>query len=41
MNGLTLAQGEATSLDLPDLSGFENSMLFVILAISLVALVYA
>jgi K(+)-stimulated pyrophosphate-energized sodium pump len=41
MNGLTLAQGEATSLDLPDLSGVENSMLFVILAISLVALVYA
>jgi K(+)-stimulated pyrophosphate-energized sodium pump len=41
MNGLTLAQGEATSLDLPDLSGFENLMLFVILAISLLALVYA
>jgi K(+)-stimulated pyrophosphate-energized sodium pump len=41
MNGLTFAQGEATSLDLPELSGFENSMLFVILAISLMALVYA
>src|ERR687891_1786503 len=41
MNGLTLAQGEATSLNLPELSGFENLMLFVILGISLVALVYA
>jgi K(+)-stimulated pyrophosphate-energized sodium pump len=41
MSGLVLAQGEATSLDLPPLSGFENTMLWVILGISLVALVYA
>ncbi|MDQ3783500.1 MAG: sodium-translocating pyrophosphatase [Actinomycetota bacterium] len=36
-----LAAGESTSLDLPTLSGFENIMLYVILAISLGALAYA
>ncbi len=40
-SGLILAAGEATSLDLPALSGFENLMLYVILGISLLALVYA
>ncbi|MFN2526137.1 MAG: sodium-translocating pyrophosphatase [Actinomycetota bacterium] len=38
---LPLAQGEATSLDIPALSSFENTALYVILGISLVALVYA
>ncbi|MBA3432290.1 MAG: sodium-translocating pyrophosphatase [Actinobacteria bacterium] len=38
---LYLAAGESTSLDLPALSGFENTMLYVILGISLVALIYA
>ena len=41
MSRFVLASGEATSLDLPPLSGFENTMLWVILGISLVALVYA
>jgi K(+)-stimulated pyrophosphate-energized sodium pump len=41
MDVLHLAQGEATELDLPALSGFENLALWVILAISLLALVYA
>src|SRR3990170_3567314 len=36
-----LAAGEATSLDLPALSGFENMALWVILGISLLALGYA
>jgi K(+)-stimulated pyrophosphate-energized sodium pump len=39
--GMTLAAGEATSLDLPGLSGFENLALYVILAISVLALAYA
>ncbi|MBA3349011.1 MAG: sodium-translocating pyrophosphatase [Actinobacteria bacterium] len=38
---LILAAGESTSLDLPPLSGFENTMLYIILGISLVALAYA
>jgi K(+)-stimulated pyrophosphate-energized sodium pump len=41
VDAVTLAQGEATSLSLPDLTGFENAALWVILAIALVALVYA
>src|SRR5688500_19132727 len=41
MTSTVLAAGESTSLDLPPLSGFENTMLWVILGISLVALVYA
>ncbi len=41
MDRLTLAAGEATSLDLPPLTGFENVALYVILLISLVALGYA
>jgi K(+)-stimulated pyrophosphate-energized sodium pump len=41
MNGVTLAQGEATSLDLPPLSAFEDIVLWGILGISLMALVYA
>lgn len=41
MERLVLAAGEATSLDLPKLSGFENLALYVILGISLVALAYA
>ncbi|MDQ3766345.1 MAG: sodium/proton-translocating pyrophosphatase, partial [Actinomycetota bacterium] len=38
---VVLAAGESTSLDLPALSGFENTMLYIILAISLMALAYA
>jgi len=38
---VVLAAGESTSLDLPPLSGFENTMLYIILAISLMALAYA
>jgi K(+)-stimulated pyrophosphate-energized sodium pump len=41
MNGMTLAAGESTSLDLPRLSGFEDFALWAILGISLVALAYA
>ncbi|HEX2049217.1 MAG TPA: sodium-translocating pyrophosphatase [Actinomycetota bacterium] len=41
MDGIVLAAGEATSLDLPELSGFENAALWVILGISLLALGYA
>jgi K(+)-stimulated pyrophosphate-energized sodium pump len=41
MHHMTFAAGEATRLDLPPLSGFENTTLYVILGISLVALVYA
>src|SRR5918999_6293277 len=41
MDGLILAAGESTALDIPPLSGFENLSLWVILAISLVALGYA
>jgi K(+)-stimulated pyrophosphate-energized sodium pump len=41
MSQFVFAAGEATSLDLPPLSGFENTMLWVILGISLVALAYA
>ncbi|MBA2426276.1 MAG: sodium-translocating pyrophosphatase [Actinobacteria bacterium] len=40
-SGVVLAAGESTSLDLPALSSFENTALYVILGISLVALVYA
>ena len=36
-----LAAGESTSLNLPPLSGFENTMLYIILGISLLALGYA
>jgi K(+)-stimulated pyrophosphate-energized sodium pump len=39
--GLLLAAGESTSLDIPALSSLENTMLYVILGISLLALVYA
>jgi len=38
---VVLAAGESTSLDLPPLSGFETTMLYIILAISLMALAYA
>jgi K(+)-stimulated pyrophosphate-energized sodium pump len=38
---LMLAQGEATSLRLPDLTSFENLALWVILGIAFVALAYA
>jgi K(+)-stimulated pyrophosphate-energized sodium pump len=38
---VVLAAGEATSLRLPDLSGFENLSLWVILAVAFVALGYA
>jgi K(+)-stimulated pyrophosphate-energized sodium pump len=38
---VTLAAGEATSLRLPELTSFENTALYVILAISFVALAYA
>jgi K(+)-stimulated pyrophosphate-energized sodium pump len=41
MDGVMLAAGESTALDIPPLSGFENLALWVILAISLVALGYA
>ena len=41
MNRISLAAGEATSLDLPPFSDFENLSLYVILAVSLVALAYA
>jgi K(+)-stimulated pyrophosphate-energized sodium pump len=41
MDGVTLAAGESTKLDIPALSSFENLALYVILGISLVALVYA
>jgi K(+)-stimulated pyrophosphate-energized sodium pump len=41
MQSLTVAAGESTKLDIPALSSFENTALFVILGISLVALVYA
>ena len=41
MQAITLAQGEATSLHLPPLSAFENTALYVIVGISLVALLYA
>ena len=42
VRGLILAQeGEATSLRLPELSSFENTALWIILAISFVALGYA
>ena len=41
MHELMLAQGEATSLRLPDLSSFENLALWVILGIAFVALAYA
>jgi K(+)-stimulated pyrophosphate-energized sodium pump len=37
----TLAAGESTSLDLPELSTFENTALYVILGISVFALLYA
>jgi K(+)-stimulated pyrophosphate-energized sodium pump len=38
---MNLAAGEATSLRLPELTSFENLALYVILGISLVAIVYA
>jgi K(+)-stimulated pyrophosphate-energized sodium pump len=38
---MMLAAGEATSLDLPALTSFENLALYVILAISVLALAYA
>ena len=38
---VVLAAGEATSLRLPELTSFENLSLWVILAVALVALVYA
>jgi K(+)-stimulated pyrophosphate-energized sodium pump len=38
---LILAQGEATSLRLPDLTSFENAALWVILGVAFVALAYA
>ena len=41
MSGAVIAAGEATSLDLPALSDFENLALWVIVAVALVALVYA
>jgi K(+)-stimulated pyrophosphate-energized sodium pump len=41
VDGLHLAAGEATSLQLPELTSFENLALYGILAISLVALAYA
>ena len=41
MHELWLAQGEATSLQLPDLTAFENTALWVIFAVALLALVYA
>ena len=41
MDGLILAAGESTALDIPPLSAFENLALWVIVAISLVALGYA
>ena len=41
MDGLIVASGEATSLRLPALSGFENLALWVFLAVSFLALGYA
>ena len=41
MHELILAQGEATSLRLPDLTSFENAALWVILGVAFVALAYA
>jgi K(+)-stimulated pyrophosphate-energized sodium pump len=41
MDPVTLAAGESTKLDIPPLSAFENLALWVIVAISLVALGYA
>jgi K(+)-stimulated pyrophosphate-energized sodium pump len=41
VDSVTLAAGEATSLRLPELTSFENTALYVILAISFVALAYA
>jgi K(+)-stimulated pyrophosphate-energized sodium pump len=41
MSKVILAQGEATSLDIPALSDLENLALYAILAISVLALVYA
>jgi K(+)-stimulated pyrophosphate-energized sodium pump len=41
MSGAVIAAGEATSLDLPALSDFENVALWVTVAVALVALAYA
>ncbi len=41
MSGAVIAAGEATSLDLPALSDFENLALWVIVAVAFVALAYA
>jgi K(+)-stimulated pyrophosphate-energized sodium pump len=41
VNPVTLAAGEATSLKLPELSSFENTALYIILAIAFIALGYA
>ena len=41
MGVIQVAAGESTKLDIPALSGFENAALWVILAVSLVALFYA